>query len=295
MANGSRRGFTLIELLVVIAIIALLVGIMVPTLTRARELARSASCMSNLRNLGTGLAMYYTANNDFVIPSFNMTGTAGGDAVPLDGWGPILDRDGLVRGERNNTGSLFVCPSMVDVEGMKDGQTGADPQRPKGWMDWPNKRMGTANVPVTIDALGFTRIIRVGYWINADNPIGGLVTVVPDLYYTSSVGYGPGNNGLTMQLTKTTAFRNPQKLIALADGVYAGRHRDNRIGSTNCRIGYRHSGTVGMANVAFADGHAGSVRGDQFPRGTGGSATVAQLRQDNADVSVFADVEKALP
>ena len=293
--RAPGRGFTLIELLVVVSILAILVSILMPSLARARQLARGAVCLSNLKNTGTGLVIYQAQNNDFVIPSYNMTGIVGGAGVPLDGWAPILDRDGVIPGKRENTGSLFVCPDMLDVEGMKDGQTGDDPQKPKGWMDWPNLRMGTANVPTTIPDRRFNRIIRVGYWINADNPIGGTTVVEKDLYYTSSVGYGPGSNGLYLALTKSSAFTKPASLIVLADGVYAGRQRDVRIGTTNCRIGYRHPGRVGKANVVFADGHADAIEGDAFPRGKGGSATIEQLRQDNSGpATVFADPDKAI-
>ena len=54
----SQRGFTLIELLVVIAIIALLAAILFPVFARARENARRASCQSNLKQLGLGIAQY---------------------------------------------------------------------------------------------------------------------------------------------------------------------------------------------------------------------------------------------
>ncbi len=54
----KSKGFTLIELLVVIAIIAILAAILFPVFARARENARRASCMSNLKQIGLGLMMY---------------------------------------------------------------------------------------------------------------------------------------------------------------------------------------------------------------------------------------------
>jgi prepilin-type N-terminal cleavage/methylation domain-containing protein/prepilin-type processing-associated H-X9-DG protein len=58
-----RRGFTLIELLVVIAIIAILAAILFPVFAKAREKARQNSCLSNIRQIGTGL-MCYAQDND---------------------------------------------------------------------------------------------------------------------------------------------------------------------------------------------------------------------------------------
>jgi prepilin-type N-terminal cleavage/methylation domain-containing protein len=59
----TKRGFTLIELLVVIAIIAILAAILFPVFSRARENARRASCLSNMKQIGLG-AMQYTQDYD---------------------------------------------------------------------------------------------------------------------------------------------------------------------------------------------------------------------------------------
>jgi len=56
-------GFTLIELLVVISIIALLMGILMPALGRARDQARTIGCRSNLKQYGIGLRMYLDDNS----------------------------------------------------------------------------------------------------------------------------------------------------------------------------------------------------------------------------------------
>ena len=53
----SSTGFTLIELLAVIAIIAILAAILFPVFAQAREKARSVSCLSNVKQLGTGVSM----------------------------------------------------------------------------------------------------------------------------------------------------------------------------------------------------------------------------------------------
>ncbi|MDX2116029.1 MAG: DUF1559 domain-containing protein [Planctomycetota bacterium] len=71
-----RPAFTLIELLVVVAIVAILIGILLPALGKARESARAAACLSNLRQLGQGLTTYLGEYEER-LPQVRVEGFAG--------------------------------------------------------------------------------------------------------------------------------------------------------------------------------------------------------------------------
>lgn len=96
----STRGFTLIELLVVIAIIAILAAILFPVFAQAREAARKTSCLSNLKQLGTGFTMYSADSDEMVCPPFN----GQGGTVNANTW------DRLVQPYLKNWG-VMTCPS----------------------------------------------------------------------------------------------------------------------------------------------------------------------------------------
>jgi prepilin-type processing-associated H-X9-DG protein/prepilin-type N-terminal cleavage/methylation domain-containing protein len=67
--SSRRRAFTLVELLVVIGIIAVLVGILLPALNRAREAGQAAQCLSNLRQMNLALVMYAQAHRGYLPPT----------------------------------------------------------------------------------------------------------------------------------------------------------------------------------------------------------------------------------
>jgi prepilin-type N-terminal cleavage/methylation domain-containing protein len=77
MSDGRHRAFTLIELLVVIAIIALLVGILLPSLGAARQTARSLRCLANTRSMAVMTQMYLHAHRE-MFPVRNNAATGGG-------------------------------------------------------------------------------------------------------------------------------------------------------------------------------------------------------------------------
>lgn len=80
--RSTKKGFTLIELLVVVAIIALLISILLPSLSRARELAKRLVCAANIKGIGTAMKIYANDNEEqWATPLFN-EGTLGAP-VPI--------------------------------------------------------------------------------------------------------------------------------------------------------------------------------------------------------------------
>jgi prepilin-type N-terminal cleavage/methylation domain-containing protein/prepilin-type processing-associated H-X9-DG protein len=105
-------GFTLTELLVVIGVIALLIGILLPTLSRAREASRKTQCLANLRTLGQAFIMYAQQFHD-VLPTGNVPGGRWDEPV---GQNNVLTyfANTFVKGPGS-----FHCPSDIDPQPEK--------------------------------------------------------------------------------------------------------------------------------------------------------------------------------
>lgn len=111
-----RRGFTLIELLVVIAIIAILAAILFPVFARAREKARQASCLSNLKQVGLGM-LQYVQDYDEKFPRAQPTA-----GVPMSFWafpstgatGGSLWANSIQAYIKN--AQIYTCPSEMNSD-----------------------------------------------------------------------------------------------------------------------------------------------------------------------------------
>ncbi len=129
---NRRRGFTLVELLVVIGIIALLIGILLPTLSRARAAAKSLVCLSQVRQTAFAFQLYSNEYDGVIIPE-NLPGFF--SSAPWFQWGadvpgswPAKTRPYINEGDENQSGvaanknfnEFLSCPEMLSTHPLEN-------------------------------------------------------------------------------------------------------------------------------------------------------------------------------
>lgn len=179
-----KKQFTLIELLVVIAIIAILAGMLLPSLNKARDKAKDIKCANNLKQLGTYMMMYVDNNNDYV-PAFShnygsLTGKWQDVLYALYAPGqPLVDYAYCQKFSASSyqPRGPFACPSSADSYnptvstrhyainyvataslkgGFASNGAGAEPRVKYGNIKYPSRRAG---------------IMDIDFWAAWPNPI----------------------------------------------------------------------------------------------------------------------------
>jgi prepilin-type N-terminal cleavage/methylation domain-containing protein len=141
-----KKAFTLVELLVVIAIIALLLSILMPSLGKARQLARAVVCLSNTKQWGTIFAMYTMDYKDYFPPGIDLT------SVPASGKGFWM------YAARSYYSNPRICSCPTDTKqpvaaGADNTFRGWGPFPPIGWaVDVGNIR-GSYGINLHVDSL----------------------------------------------------------------------------------------------------------------------------------------------
>lgn len=281
-APRHRRpsGFTLVELLVVIGIIALLIGILLPSLSKARKKAQEAACASNLHQMGLAMSMYV---NDWKYYPANIGFHDGDSGQPISIWQTRL------RGYMNGNYNAFYCPAEDDsfrwftasmtgsagnafsVNGFKSIYADA---QDSGY-GYTYKTTGRASVgePLLFTAgnFGGGQPANFSYGYND----WGCFAAGFDPYTFQGQGLGadvgPGTNptnagvilyqGKVLHELKAARVRMPVEMIAIADRVAAVDPTTGASTQYNYNIDpttkTEWPGSVhrGGSNVLFADGH----------------------------------------
>lgn len=239
MFSSKTRGFTLIELLVVIAIIAILAAILFPVFAQAREKARQTSCLSNLKQMGTGLMMYaqdydesYVINNTSIPYPFNANGSLSGDRHGV--WTKLLQ-------PYMKNVQIFSCPSG------------------------PNKDIRTiVNQGEAFNAPGAIKVPWQGAY-GANEYIVKAGPDNPDEYQRSAISMAAIGRPADLWFVADCSYiiTNDMRRIPHANPTGAPWDSNDRVANPAFA---RHSGSG--SNIAYGDGHAkfrnqGSMMFDQ--------------------------------
>ena len=301
-----RRGFTLVELLVVIGIIALLIGILLPTLSRANASARSVKCLANLRSLGQISLLYSTSNDQRVLPNRIFGGE---NPQVWDYWVNLLIANEFV--ERQEPGrelpggasggivagidydSILVCPSTMNlavglgVNGVNaDGVDGARRINGRFLQDEEGTVSGATDA---VDFSYFINGIFVGNQALLQNP-NGAVYRQTDVTPSTQVAFRAGP--ITPPLKSLARISGSSEVVYFGDGLedtVLTANADKRI------TGRRHGDwnennpvETGVTNLTFFDGHAEAITRKTLPGSrdgntfASGAVTPERAREINA-------------
>jgi prepilin-type N-terminal cleavage/methylation domain-containing protein/prepilin-type processing-associated H-X9-DG protein len=229
-----RSGFTLIELLVVIAIIAILAAILFPVFAQAREKARTTSCLSNCKQIGTAVQMY-AQDYDENLPYSGVYGAN----HPLYKQGYLWGFWAVLLDPYIKSRNLWVCPS-----GKKTGEAIVGPKTDQFVVNYGYNEYLFHNWKgySSLAALAGTEAGVANVSVIADSFLGGIYQDWSDADGWRIPGEDPK--------------------FGLGRLKYA-----NKVGWDG-KTGFVHRHTGGGASVVFADGHAAHIPGGKIVGGT---------------------------